>query len=286
MHAVEPLVDETAAFGDHALPLAEIAQLQSAGALAPVSDAKAADPGKNPERGGGPSRGLEEGAHLVPAVGRKAPAGAEGDQVGEDVAGCRGPRGAVKSASISAGEWSRSSQRCSSQTALRSWLKGWGASSPIGARARYDEPSSDDEARDGPGPEQGSESVHSASRRRTDAAAWVRPWVRLTRVRSAPSARRRAEARGGQRQTGGSPAYGQDLDVRGVDALSQEGRGRTLGGQARGEAALGIGLRRRVGPLPRREDARRRIEATHVVDPRRSLARSATTPSPRCTGRV
>jgi hypothetical protein len=80
--AVEALVHEAPALGDDPLPLAEVREVDGSRTLPLVADAQAAHPGENPQLGGRPARGGEEGPHLLPAVHGEAPRPVEGDEVG------------------------------------------------------------------------------------------------------------------------------------------------------------------------------------------------------------
>ncbi len=281
--AVEPLVDEAAALRDDALPLAEIAELEGARALAPVADAKPADPGKDLEAGSGRAAPIAGRPASVPGCGQEGcPLEPKGIRCG------KGVQDAV------AGE--RREQRVHLRRGVVALqpavlepdgvpvlVEGVGRLVADGGEGEVEGPRGGDEAREGAGLERRSESAHSASRRRTDAAAWVRPWVRLTRARSAPSARRRSMARADNDSRGGPPRAARTSMSAGPIPSPRRRRGRALGGQPRRETPLGVGLRRRVGPLRRREHARSRASRRPTSSIGTTSRALTTTPSARCT---
>ena len=131
--AVEALVHQAAALGHDALPLAEVGEVERARRCAGSRRA-----GRRPRAG--PScpaprrRAAARKRRICSRLWRGSrPARVEGDEVRVDVADAVARPAPNISASISSAGCSFSSQRCSSQTALRSWLKGWGAASPTGA---------------------------------------------------------------------------------------------------------------------------------------------------------
>jgi hypothetical protein len=123
VHAVEALVDEPAHLGHDPLALLQVDELDRPRPLALVALAQAPDPRQQLELGRHAPRRGQERAHLLARVRRQLARRVERDQVRVGV-GDPALVQLAKSASISATSWACSSQRCSSQTAFLSWLKG------------------------------------------------------------------------------------------------------------------------------------------------------------------